>query len=80
MSKSAYMRSNGSVVTWGSPAMGGNCDVVRDQLASGVQQIAGHDSASAAIRDGSVVATATRLASGVQQIAGTGGASAGIER
>ncbi len=77
----AALRSDGSVVTWGSSDSGGDSSAVANELASGVTQIFSSEYAFAALKeDGSVVtwgnseyggdssAVANELASGVAQI------------
>jgi hypothetical protein len=80
----AAIRSDGSVVTWGSGPWGGDSSEVADQLSSGVTQIFSNHHAFAALKaDGSVVTwgdgsyggdssgEAVQLSSGVTQIFST---------
>jgi hypothetical protein len=80
----AAIRSDGSVITWGDGAYGGDSSGVADQLSSGVTQIFSTGSAFAALKaDGSVVTwgdgayggdssgVAGQLSSGVTQIFST---------
>ncbi|MFM6538619.1 MAG: Calx-beta domain-containing protein, partial [Microcystis panniformis] len=88
----AALKSNGSVVTWGSSVYGGVSSSVSSQLASGVTQIFSTDYAFAALKsDGSVVTwgdswsggdssgVSSRLASGVTQIFSTDYAFAALK-
>ena len=75
----AAVKTDGSVVTWGTAASGGNSSAVAAQLTAGVEVIYSHASAFAALKsDGSVVswgaagdssAVAAQLASGVRSLA-----------
>ena len=52
----AAVKHDGSVVTWGDAASGGNSDSVKDQLTGGVRHVFGNERAFAAVKeDGSVV-------------------------
>ena len=52
----AAVRVDGSVVTWGTPAHGGDCSKVKAQLTSGVRTVHATNYAFAALKaDGSVV-------------------------
>ena len=52
----AAVKSDGNVVTWGYARCGGNCEAVREQLATDVQHIYSTSIAFAAVKsDGSVV-------------------------
>ena len=88
----AALKSDGSVVTWGSFLNGGNSTPVASRLASGVSQIFSTNSAFAALKsDGSVVtwgsflnggdssAVAAKLASGVSRIVASGSVFAAIK-
>jgi Ca2+-binding RTX toxin-like protein len=61
----AALRGNGSVVTWGDPASGGDSRAVADRLSSGVVQVFSNAGAFAALkRDGSVVTWGDPIAGG----------------
>jgi hypothetical protein len=92
LSAFAALKSDGSVVTWGSSVDGGNSSGVASQLRSGVEQIFSTYSAFAALKsDGSVVTwgesssggdssgVASQLRSGVEQIFSTYSAFAALK-
>ena len=61
----AALKSDGSVVTWGTQDEGGGSDSVSDQIQSGVTKIFSNDTAFAALKsDGSVVAWGHRRTGG----------------
>ncbi|CAE8641596.1 unnamed protein product, partial [Polarella glacialis] len=89
---SAAIKRDGSVVTWGLAAAGGDSSSVADKLQEGVVQVVGIADAFTAIKDdGSVVtwgeagaggdssSVADKLNEGVVQVAGTYGAFAAIK-
>ena len=52
----AYMKSDGSVISWGKSENGGDSTAVKNDLTSGVQQIYSADRAFAAVKNnGSVI-------------------------
>ncbi|CAE8651084.1 unnamed protein product, partial [Polarella glacialis] len=52
----AAVKSDGSVITWGSPDQGGDSSRVEDRLQEGVVQVVGNTYAFAAVKsDGSVI-------------------------
>eukprot|EP00927_Polykrikos_kofoidii_P076894 TRINITY_DN73906_c0_g1_i1.p1 TRINITY_DN73906_c0_g1~~TRINITY_DN73906_c0_g1_i1.p1 ORF type:complete len:901 (+),score=173.36 TRINITY_DN73906_c0_g1_i1:331-2703(+) len=53
----AAVKTDGSVVTWGHHASGGDCSSVEKQLLSGVRRISSTSRAFAAIKDGGAVVT-----------------------
>ena len=88
----AALKSDGSVVTWGDPANGGNSSSVAGQLGGAVSQITSNYWAFAALKgDGSVVtwgdsryggsssSVASQLSSGVTRIASTASAFAALK-
>jgi hypothetical protein len=88
----AALKSDGSVVTWGDQANGGNSSSVANQLANAVSQITSNYYAFAALKgDGSVItwghsfyggsssSVASQLSSGVTRIASTGSAFAALK-
>jgi flagellin-like hook-associated protein FlgL len=88
----AAIKSDGSVVTWGNSAWGGNSSAVAAQLSGAVQHILSNYYAFAALKaDGSVVtwgdsanggnssAVAAQLSGGVAQIFSSGGAFAALK-
>ena len=46
----AALKTDGSVVAWGAPSMGGDCSMVQAELAADVQSIYGNDIAFAAVK------------------------------
>ncbi|CAE8715137.1 unnamed protein product [Polarella glacialis] len=88
----AALKSDGSVITWGSPGYGGDSSRVEHRLQEGVVQVVGTTGAFAAIKsDGSVITWGSpgygcdssgvehRLQEGVVQVVGTTGAFAAIK-
>ena len=88
----ATLKSDGSVVTWGDQANGGNSSSVANQLGNAVSQITSNYYAFAALKgDGSVItwghsfyggsssSVASQLSSGVTRIASTGSAFAALK-
>jgi alpha-tubulin suppressor-like RCC1 family protein len=88
----AALKNDGSVVTWGDQANGGNSSSVANQLGNAVSQITSNYYAFAALKgDGSVItwghsfyggsssSVASQLSSGVTRIASTGSAFAALK-